>query len=149
MELVRNVQTACKQHFHSQRARDSRRGRDSSLYHLEESARHRYENWPLFCPSIDHSQAALNYKTYLLADKTSQNDEKDARTFLKRAEHLQLQIKLQLFDSFDLIRFLACCPLLNCRVTRMMYNKGLHIGSLIFHEALRSCQTQRTQSTQF
>lgn len=58
---------------------------------------------PVIHSVSDGFQEALDYRTYLLADKSSNYDDEVVISVPNWTKRLQVQMKFQVFDSFNLI----------------------------------------------
>lgn len=72
-----------------------------------ESWHHRGSDLPVACLVNDRFWETMDYRKYSLTDKSSSYFDETARTFAKWAKPLQVQMKLQVFDSLDLIFILS------------------------------------------
>lgn len=79
----------------------------------------RNEELSVVCPVNYPFRETLDYRTYLLADKSSHHEQKVVRSVDKLGVCLQGQMKLKIFDSLDLIFILSFLVALDWREIQM------------------------------
>lgn len=105
---------------------------DSLVDHQEKSRCYLDGGLLVVCPVNDRFQEALNYSINRLADEWSHHDDKIAPSVAKCAQHLQVQTKLQIFDSFDPVSILSFLSELILACNTNAVHKGAALLPLYF-----------------